>query len=119
MRVTTMPENWNEFKVIGAIIFASIVKWLMTEEVIAEDEKPDARKRRLRKAFGGILAGVLVGYFGHPWVISKSSFFTTDDTVIVAIALTITGEHIVRSLMTVGPQILENMIGRSFKGGSR
>lgn len=55
------------------------------------------------------MAGVLIGYFGHEWVITRFDYFTQDDIVLVAIALTVTGEHIFRWMMTLGPQVFEKV----------
>lgn len=104
-----MPDP-EQVKVWIAILGASLLKWLLTDqEVPAEGEDEVLRRSRRRKSVGSVAAGVFIGYFGHEWVIHRIDWFTQDDVVIVAIALTVTGEAIFKWLMGMGPAMFEKV----------
>lgn len=79
------PSFW------GAVLVTLLVKFLLSDKTSAQ------------RSIGGTLAGLLVGYFGHDFVIRLAPFFTPEDDVIVAILLALTGEQIMRFLMSVTP----------------
>ncbi|GHE88197.1 hypothetical protein GCM10016455_05400 [Aliiroseovarius zhejiangensis] len=99
-----------------AVALTTFIKWLFTDEVAPEDETPIERRIRLRRALGGILAGFLAAYYGHEWIIGKIESLTEDDTVIVAIVLAITGEHIMRALMSISAETIRDFIVRKLGG---
>lgn len=81
----------------------------MSESEAVPNETPQQRSMRLRKSVGGVMAGVMIGYFGYERVIHWFDVFTMDDAVLVAIALTVTGEHVFRWLMNLGPQVFDKV----------
>ena len=98
--------------VIGLTLFA---KWLMTEELPAEDEDLKTKKLRVRRAYGGIIAGGLVAYYGHTPLISHVEVFTEDTIIPLIIVLTISGEHLFRALITKVPEWIQTYVEKRIK----
>ena len=98
--------------VIGMTLFA---KWLMSEDLPPEDESPKLKKHRKRRAYGGIIAGVLVAFYGHGPLISYIDLFTEDITIPLIIVLTISGEHLFRALITKTPEWVKSYVERKIK----
>lgn len=95
--------DYEDMKVATAIALTTFAKFLMSEEGPVEGETQIQARFRRRKSFGGIIAGVIIGYFFHEKVIALVPALTEDDRTLVAIVLTVTGEHLFRWIMGFGP----------------
>ena len=75
-----------------ALILTAAVKWLFSAKATA------------RQSVGGVVAGVLIAYFGHDFVIRNVGLFQPEDDIVVSIVLVLTGEHLTRALIAVTPE---------------
>jgi hypothetical protein len=113
--------NEDRLKLWLAIGLALLTKWLMTDEDVPPDEAPNKRFRRWRRAAGGIASGALIGLYGHESVIRLVNWWSPgalsdQDTLMVGITLALTGEHVVRWLLALGPAGVQRILGRIFGG---
>lgn len=99
----------------AAIILSVLVKWALSEDPALKDPTPQQKARRLRRSLGGILAGILIAYFGNEPLIRWVPLFSADDRIVVAIMLALTGEHITRWLIGIGPEFF-NILAKRFLG---
>lgn len=81
----------------AALILTATIKWLFSE------------KTHLRSSVGGIVAGGVIAYFGHDFVIRHVSIFQSEDDIIVSIILVLTGEHLTRALLSITPERAINL----------
>lgn len=107
----------EEMKLWLAIIGTTVAKWLLTDEGPGKDETPAMASVRRRKAFGGIIAGVLISYYGHGAVIRWVPALTDQDRLIVAIVLALSGEHFMRWVIGTGPELFSKIADRLIGGG--
>lgn len=105
----------DEAKLLLAIVATTLAKWLMTDTGGTETETPAETRRRRRRAFGGIIAGVVLGYFGSERLVALAPGLTPDDRVVAAIVLAITGEHAMRWLMGLGPDTFTRIVRYIFR----
>ncbi len=105
-------------KLWAAIIASVVVKFLLTDDEL--EERPTRARiwQRRRRAIGGILAGILIAYFGYEPVIRWVPVFTPEDKIVVAIGLGFTGEHITRWLIGIGPDFITRLAARLLGGQS-
>lgn len=89
----------DDLKMAVALIAAAVTKWLLTEEVPQPGETRDQRRRRWLRSVGGIMFGMLLGYYGNGTVIRMFSVLTPEDDLIVAVLLVVTGEHLYRAAL--------------------
>ena len=75
-----------------ALIFTCLVKWLFSA------------KATVKQSIGGIVAGVVLAYFGHDFVIRNVGLFQPEDDIVVSIVLVLTGEHVARALIAMTPE---------------
>ena len=97
------------------ITLTLFAKWLMTEEAPVDDEHPGAKKLRSRRAYGGVIAGGLVAYYGHEPLISSVDIFTEATIIPLIIVLTISGEHFFRALITRLPEWINRYVEKRIK----
>lgn len=69
----------------------------------------------LKSSIGGIMAGALISYYGHGFVIDHISFFSAEDEIVVVIMLCLCGEHIMRSLMQATPEKIIDLFMKRIK----
>lgn len=104
--------NYEQIKLWVAIALTLAVKWLLSTAAPPRDETPEKRIVRRRQTIGGLLAGVVSGYYGHEWVIEVFDTFGERDKILVAIVLAFTGEHIFRTLLEIGPTDIKAFLSR-------
>jgi hypothetical protein len=68
-------------------------------------------KQTIRDAFGSVLAGAALAYYGHDWVITYFDALTPKDENLVVIGLVFTGEHVVRWMLDQGPGMIRRRLG--------
>lgn len=85
------------------IIVGSIVKLCLGE------------RQTLKVGAAGVLAGGIVAFYGHDWAIIHIGFFDSNDEPLVVILLTLTGEHMVRSIVAMTPEKIFKIIRSRFK----
>lgn len=90
-----------------AIGFALLVKMLLTSQ---DDTEERTRKFKITRALVAVLSSGVVAFYGHDYVIRHFSIFTQEDEIIVVIMLTLTGEHIMRTLQTLTPEKLAKVV---------
>jgi hypothetical protein len=98
--VVVMTFLGEDIKFWITILVGLVLKWLFTP-------RPDT----LREAMSGIAAGASLAYYGSDWVINYFPAITEADRNLVIIGLVITGEHIVRAMVSYGPRRVTKMIG--------
>lgn len=110
-----MGQFFEDFELMIVITLTLMAKFLMSEEPVAEDESPQQKVARRKRTYGGMIAGVLCGYYGPELLIQWSSsegslfegIFSQDLIVPMTIILVISGEHIFRALITKLPSWIE------------
>lgn len=95
-----MPE-WETIKVFMIMGLTAVAKLLLTVEEPPKNETNRGKWTRRYRASGGVMAGFILAYYGHDWLIARLDALTVSDTTMVIIVLTLTGEHVFRGVMTV------------------
>lgn len=78
---------------------ASLVKTLFSPKTMA-----------LRDTIAGIITGVATAYYGWEPLMRRFETLTLADKDLVVIGLVISGEHIMRAIMTYGPGRINRVI---------
>lgn len=110
-------EDIELFIVISLTLFA---KWLMTEDPVLKTETREQKIHRRKRAYGGVIAGALIGYYGPDLLILWSSnpdsfvagFFTQELLISMTIIMALSGEHIFRVILTKLPFWIERFVDR-------
>ena len=105
-----MTKFYEQVELLGVIMLTLLAKWLMTEEPHKDDLGERERKLRNRKAYGGIVAGGVVAYYGHIPLIENFDFLNAESDIPVVIVLAISGEHLFRALITKLPDWIKTII---------
>ena len=113
-----MNQLFEDFELFIVITLTLLAKWLMSEEPVAEDETDAQRSTRRKRTYGGMVAGVICGYYGPEllihWSATPDSFFegifSLDLIIPMTIILVISGEHIFRALITKLPSWIEMFV---------
>jgi len=113
-----MNQFFEDFELFIVITLTLLAKWLMSEEPVAEGETPAQRSTRRKRTYGGMIAGVICGYYGPElliqWSLTPDSFFegifTQEMIIPMTIILVISGEHIFRALITKLPSWIEMFV---------
>lgn len=113
-----MNQFFEDFELWIVISLTLAAKWLMSEEPVAEDETPQNKLARRKRTYGGMLAGIICGFYGPEilihWSNNPNSFFSgvfsTDMIVPITIVMVISGEHIFRALITKLPSWIEMFV---------
>jgi len=118
-----MQQMLEDTELFIVIILTLIAKWLMSEEPIPEDETPQTKRLRRKRAYGGVIAGAMTAYYGPGLLIlwSNSSdslvygLFSSDLIIPLTIIMTLSGEHIFRALITKVPTWIELFVNWRLK----
>lgn len=113
-----MNQFFEDFELWIVISLTLAAKWLMSEEPVAEDETPQQKIARRKRTYGGMIAGVICGFYGPEilihWSDNPESFFagvfSADMIVPITIVMVISGEHIFRALITKLPSWIEMFV---------
>lgn len=112
--------DWDRLELLVAIFFASLAKWFLTEEPPDEEEPATHAKVRRRRALGGIMAGMICGYYGHePFLRSFDNWSEENfnDVILVSVFLTIVGEHVFRWAISLRSEAIGKFFQRIFFPG--
>jgi hypothetical protein len=82
----------------------------MTETPPNEGASDHELRQNRKRAYGGIIAGGIVAYYGHLPLINYFDVLTLDADIPVVIALAISGEHIFRALITKLPEWIQMFV---------
>lgn len=110
-----MTKIFQEFELLIAIGLTLFAKWLMTEEPPHEDDTAHSRQLRRRRAYGGIIAGGIVAFYGHEPLIKYFEVLTVEAQIPIVIALAISGEHVFRALITKLPDWIQMIVEKRIK----
>lgn len=111
--MTKIYDNMELFLVIALTLLA---KWMMSEQPIPDGETAKHRKLRFRRTVGGILAGVVCAWYGHAPLQSSFEVLNNPDlTIPLVILLAVSGEHILRALMTKLPDWIQMFVEHRLK----
>ena len=110
-------ENIELYIVIVLTLFA---KWLMTEEPLEKEDSAIHRKFRRKRAYGGAIAGALIGYYGPNLLILWSNHsdtfvsgvFTKELIIPMTIIMALSGEHVFRVMLTKLPSWIERFVDK-------
>ena len=91
----------QDFKFWAAVAVGSAVKYFFSP-------RPATRK----EAVGGVIAGAVAAYYGTDMIIRNFSTLSVEDRDLVVIGLVLTGEHLVRGIVSVAPGIVEAAFGK-------
>lgn len=113
-----MRELFEDTELFIVISLTLLAKWLMSEEPASEDETPQERRYRYKRAYGGVIAGILCGYYGPQLLIQWShvedsivyGVFNEDLIIPLVIIMSLSGEHIFRAMITKLPAWIETYV---------
>lgn len=113
-----MNRLLEDFELYVIILLTLLAKWLMSEEIITDEETEAQLKMRRKRTYGGMIAGIICGYYGPDFLINWSKIpnsffdgvFTSDLIIPLTIILVISGEHIFRALITKLPSWIDMFV---------
>ena len=91
----------QDLKFWAAVSVGTTVKYLFSP-------RPATRK----EAVSGVVAGAVAAYYGTDMIIRNFSTLSGEDRDLVVIGLVLTGEHIVRGVVSYAPTIIETAFGK-------
>lgn len=109
----------EQMELWGVILFTLLAKWLLTEPAPPKDETALQKRFRIRRTVGGILAGLLCAIIAPQPLINYFDILTEDLVVPLVAMLALTGEHIVRILVTKVPEWVQMIVEKYVKGSKK
>lgn len=106
---------YEELELAIAIVLTLLAKWLMTEEPPKKTDSDFSKRLRRRRSYGGIIAGGIVAFYGHTILINHVEILTEEARIPIVIALTISGEHVFRALITKLPEWIQMFVEKRIK----
>lgn len=113
-----MNQIFEDFELWIVITLTLLAKWLMSEEPVSKEETLEQKIARRKRTYGGMIAGVICGFYGPEIIINWSDnpdsvvfgIFNSDMIVPITIVMVISGEHIFRALITKLPSWIEMIV---------
>ena len=113
-----MNQIFEDFELFIVICLTLLAKWLMTEEPVQKNESAASKRNRRKRAYGGVIAGALMGYYGPDllilWSSNPDSFvsglFKEDLIMPMTIIMALSGEHIFRALISKLPAWIDLVV---------